>query len=206
MDNSAQVRWILKPLWFTLCLLPFVWMNLEAFKVIPSSLGDDPIKATQEFMGVWAFRLLLITLALSPLREITGQTWPIRLRRMTGLFVLFYAFMHALNYAGADFQLDWPAMFDDVLERPFIAVGALGLVGLLLLGFTSTHGWQRRLGRRWKSLHKLVYAIAILAAVHFWWQAEDSYWEPALYTLVMAALLSSRVRPLWINPGSDPRF
>ena len=122
--STGQLRWVVKPFWFVACLAPFIWMNLQAFGVVDSALGDDPIEATQEYMGIWAFRLLLLTLALTPLRKLTGQLWLARLRRMTGLFALFYAFMHALNYAGADKQLDWTAMLGDMLDRPFIALGA----------------------------------------------------------------------------------
>ena len=172
--TSRQVRWVIKPLWFLACLAPFIWMNLQAFKYVDSDLGEDPIVATQQYMGIWALRLLLLTLAISPLRQLTGQIWLLRLRRMTGLFALFYASMHLLNYVGADQQLDWPAMLADVL------------------GLTSTAGWQRRLGTRWGALHRLIYPITLLVAVHFWWQTEDNFLEPALYSIVIAVLLGYR--------------
>ena len=132
--SPQQVRWLIKPAWFLLCLAPFIWMNLQAFKYVESGLGDDPIEATQEYMGIWALRLLILTLAITPLRQVTGQLWLLRLRRMTGLFALFYAFMHGLNYVGADKQLDWAAMLTDTLERPFIVPGVLALLGLLVPG------------------------------------------------------------------------
>ena len=190
--NSRQVRWIIKPLWFVACLSPFIWMNLQAFGIVGSTLGDDAIAATQEYMGIWALRMLLLTLAITPLRKLSRQPWLIRLRRMTGLFALFYASMHFLNYTGADKRFDWPAIFSDIFERPFIVLGVIGLFGLVLLGVTSTNAWQRRLGRRWNTLHRLIYPIVVLIAVHFWWQAEKSYLEPAIYTGIIAALLGYR--------------
>ncbi|NND53963.1 MAG: hypothetical protein HKN56_03205, partial [Gammaproteobacteria bacterium] len=100
--STGQVRWLIKPLWFTACLAPFIWMNLLAFDIAGGGLGPDPIEETQDFMGQWGLRMLLLTLALTPLRKLTGWLWVIRLRRMTGLFALFYASMHLLNYLGPD--------------------------------------------------------------------------------------------------------
>lgn len=191
--STSQVRWFIKPLWFLACLAPFIWMNLEAFEVIESQLGDDPIQATQQFMGVWAFRLLLLTLAISPAAKLLRQPWLLRLRRMTGLFALFYAGMHLLNYLGADKRFDWPGIFADSIENPFIVFGAIALFVMFLLGLTSTKGWQRRLGSGWHKLHRWIYAIAILVALHFWLQDEESYLEPAVYTVILAALLGYRI-------------
>lgn len=196
--NTQQVRFVIKPLWFSACLAPFIWMNLVAFNIVGDGLGANPVEATQDFMGIWALRMLLITLALTPLRKLTGQLWLIRLRRMTGLFALFYASMHFLNYLIPDQGLDATAIFEDILERPFITLGALALLGLILLGITSTAGWQRRLGRRWQLLHRLVYVIAILVCWHFWWQVKKDITEPAIYAAILALLLGIR---LWLNIG-----
>lgn len=187
---------------------PFIWMCLAAFNIIGNGLGADPIEATQDFMGIWALRILLVTLAITPLRKLTGKTWLIRLRRMTGLFALFYASMHFLNYLIPDQGLDWAEIIEDILDRPFITVGALALMGLIMLGVTSTTGWQRRLGRRWQQLHRLVYLLAILACWHFWWQVKEDIMEPLIYSAILAALLGAR---LWIrksrsgqkNPAPD---
>ena len=189
--SRNQVRWLIKPVWFSACLAPFIWMNLRAFEIV-GRLGPDPIEETQDFMGIWALRLLLVTLALTPLRRLTGQLWVIQLRRMTGLFALFYASMHLLNYLVPDQGLLWSAIVEDILKRPFITVGALAMLGLTVLGITSTRGWQRRLGRRWQSLHKAVYALAILVVWHFWWQVKSDATEPAIYAAILAVLLAVR--------------
>lgn len=179
-------------MWFTACLAPFVWMSWLAFGDGGRGLGPDPIEATQDFVGIWALRLLLLTLALTPLRLATGWLWLFHLRRMTGLFALFYASLHFLNYIGPDQGLDLAVIVEDITERWFITVGAAALVVLLLLGVTSTQGWQRRLGRNWQRLHRLVYAAAVLAVWHFWWQVKSDISEPLVYALVLAALLMAR--------------
>lgn len=194
--NRAQVRWIIKPVWFVACLAPFIWMNLLAFDLAGGGLGPDPIEETQDFMGIWALRILLLTLALTPLRRLTGWLWLIRLRRMTGLFALFYASMHLLNYLFPDQGGDWAAIIEDIIERPFITLGALAILGLVALGVTSTTGWQRRLGRNWQKLHRLVYVIAILVIWHFWWQVKADFVEPLIYAVILAVLLLARVPAL----------
>jgi len=173
-------------------------MCLAAFNVVGNGLGANPIEVTQDFMGIWALRMLLITLALTPLRKLTGKVWLIRLRRMTGLFALFYASMHFLNYLVPDQGLNAAAIIEDIVERPFITLGALALLGLLILGITSTAGWQRRLGRRWQQLHKLVYVLAILICWHFWWQVKEDVTEPLIYSAITAVLLGTR---LWFYLG-----
>lgn len=191
--DRRQQRLIIKPLWFTACLVPFIWFCLRAFGIAGESLGADPIETTQDYMGIWALRMLLITLAITPARRLTGRLWLVRLRRMTGLFALFYAAAHFLNYLLPDQGLAWGAIIEDVLERPFITVGALALAGLVVLGITSTRNWQIRLGKRWQKLHRLVYLIAILAVWHFWWQAKAVITEPAVHALILAVLLGSRL-------------
>jgi sulfoxide reductase heme-binding subunit YedZ len=191
--TTRQIRYIIKPLWFVACLSPFIWICLAAFGLIGNGLGANPIEVTQDFMGIWALRMLLITLTLTPLRRLTGKQWLIRLRRMTGLFALFYASMHFLNYLVPDQGLDAAAIIEDIVERPFITLGALALLGLLVLGITSTAGWQRRLGRRWQQLHRLVYILAILICWHFWWQVKEDITEPLVYSAIAALLLGVRM-------------
>lgn len=191
--SRAQVSWIIKPLWFTAGLAPFVWMSLQAFEVAGLSLGPDPIEETQDYMGIWALRLLLVTLALTPLRRLTGWLWLFRLRRMTGLFALFYASMHFLNYIGPDQGLNLQYIIEDILERQFITVGAVALFGLTLLGLTSTQGWQRRLRHNWQRLHNFVYVAAVLAVWHFWWQVKSDIQEPLIYAVILTALLGVRL-------------
>ncbi|MDP6435671.1 MAG: protein-methionine-sulfoxide reductase heme-binding subunit MsrQ [Gammaproteobacteria bacterium] len=191
--TTRQVRWLIKPVWFLACLAPFVWLTLAVFGLAGLSLGADPIEETQDFIGIWALRLLLVTLALTPLRLLTGQVWLIQLRRMTGLYVLFYVSIHFLNYLIPDQGLDLGAITEDIVERSFITLGIAALTCLIVLGITSTHGWRRRLGRRWQKLHRLVYAIGILACTHFWWQVKLDTLEPTIYAGILAVLLGVRV-------------
>ena len=191
--NRRQLRRIVKPVWFIACLAPFAWLTLRALGLAGDDLGADPIEVTQDFTGIWALRLLLVTLAITPARRLTGFIWLTQLRRMTGLFALFYASAHVLNYLVPDQGLNWAAIVEDIVERPFITLGALALTGLIALGITSTRGWQLRLGKRWQTLHRLVYLIAILVVWHFWWQVKEVVTEPLIYAAILTALLGSRL-------------
>lgn len=190
--DTRQLRLIVKPVWFAACLTPFLLLAFDAVYDSGRGLGADPIEAVQDRMGIWGLRLLLLTLALTPLRLLTGRAWIIQLRRMTGLFALFYISIHFLNYLILDQGFAWQFIFEDIIERPFITIGSLALLGLLPLGITSTAGWRRRLGRRWQKLHKLVYPIAILGCWHFWWQVKSDIAEPAIYAAILAILLGYR--------------
>ena len=191
--TTRQTRFVVKPLWFLACLSPFLWLLLNAFEITGPGLGADPIEAIQDFMGEWGLRMLLLTLTLTPLRQLTGRAWISQLRRMTGLFALFYISLHFLNYLLLDQGLDWSFIVEDVIERPFITLGVIALLGLIPLGVTSTNGWRRRLGRNWNKLHRLVYPIAILGCWHFWWQVKQDIAEPAIYAAILIALLSIRL-------------
>lgn len=190
--TTQQVKKIIKPVWFMACLLPFLWLLFDALQDGGRGLGADPIETIQDRMGLWGLRILLLTLAITPLRQITGQLWLMQLRRMTGLFALFYIGVHFLNYLILDQGFGWAYILEDILERPFITLGMLALLGLIPLGITSTAGWRRRLGRRWQTLHKLVYIIAILGCWHFWWQVKSDILEPTIYVVVLSALLGFR--------------
>jgi sulfoxide reductase heme-binding subunit YedZ len=199
--DTQQVRQIIKPFWFTACLIPFIWLLFDALSDGGRGLGANPIEAIQDRMGLWTLRMLLLTLLLTPLRQLTGQAWLQQLRRMTGLFALFYASMHFLNYLVLDQGFGWSFIVEDVLDRRFITLGMLALLCLIPLGITSTAGWQRRLGRRWKKLHRLVYLIAILGCWHFWWQVKSDIEEPVIYSVILAALLGIRLWKVFIkNP------
>ena len=194
--NTRQTRFIVKPVWFIACLSPFLWLLLNAFEIAGPGLGADPIEAVQDSMGEWGLRMLLLTLALTPLRQLTGRAWFIQLRRMTGLFALFYISMHFLNYVVLDQGFAWSVILEDILERPFITLGAIALLAMIPLGITSTNGWRRRLGRKWNTLHRLVYPIAILGCWHFWWQVKQDITEPAIYAAILAVLLGFRLYQL----------
>lgn len=177
---------------FALCLLP---LGHLAYGIATDSLGANPIEAVTRGLGDWALRLLLITLAVTPLRRLTGLPWLLRPRRMLGLFTFFYAVLHMLTYVWLDQFFDWGFILKDIVKRPFITVGFLSFVLLIPLAVTSTNAMMRRLGRNWSRLHKVVYAIAILAVLHFWWMVKADVREPALYAGVLAVLLGLRL--LW---------
>jgi len=190
--STRQLRFVVKPIWFIACLTPFLFLLFDAFYADGRGLGADPIEVIQDRMGIWGLRMLLLTLALTPLRLLTGRVWLIQLRRMTGLFALFYISLHFLNYMTLDQGLAWHFIIEDILERPFITIGMLALLGLIPLGITSTNGWRRRLGANWKTLHKLIYLIAILGCWHFWWQVKQDVTEPLVYALIVTGLLGFR--------------
>jgi sulfoxide reductase heme-binding subunit YedZ len=190
--STRQLR-ILKALLFAVCLLPFAVMVAGAFGVPGFSLGANPVEELLDRNGQWGLRFLLITLAVTPVRRLTGWHWLVRLRRMLGLFAFFYVTLHFLTYAVIDHRLDTGVIIEDVLERPFITLGMTALLLLIPLAATSTNGMMRRLGRRWQSLHRLVYPIAILGVWHLWWQVKQDIREPLVYALILAGLLGYRL-------------
>ena len=183
----------LKVLTFLLCLAPLCKLALEAFGVAGLSLGANPVETLLHRLGIWGLNFLLLTLAVSPLREITGQTWLLRFRRMLGLYAFFYVTLHFLTYAGLDQRFDLAAIGEDIVERPYITIGVLALFLLLPLAITSTRGMMRRLGRRWKQLHRLVYPIAVLGTWHFFWQVKLDTLDATLYAAALACLLGYRI-------------
>ena len=190
--NPGPVR-LAKFLLFFLCLVPAGKLLLEAFGVAGLSLGANPIETLLHRLGIWGLNFLLITLAITPLRYISGWNWLVRFRRMLGLFAFFYVFMHFLVYAGLDQRFDLQAIFEDIAERPYITIGFTALVLLIPLAVTSTNGMMRRLGARWKKLHRMVYGIAILGVWHFYWQVKLDTLEAVLYAAMLALLLAYRI-------------
>ena len=187
---SATAIAVIKAITFTLCLLPAA--NL-ALGWQADALGANPIETLTLASGEWALRLLLITLAVTPLRRVTGLHWLLRLRRMLGLYAFAYAAAHFAIYLWLDQFFDWGAIARDILERPFITVGFVAFVLMIPLAASSNSFAIRRLGgRRWQSLHRSSYAIAILAVVHFWWLVKADLLEPTIYALILAALLGAR--------------
>lgn len=184
-----MARW-LKPVVFAASLLPVVWLTWQA---LYGSLGVNPVETLNRFTGDWALRFLLIALAVTPVRRITG--WPAlaRLRRMLGLFAFFYVCLHLSSYIGVDLYFDWAALWRDVLKRRYITLGMLAFVLLLPLALTSTNAMIRRLGgRRWQALHRSVYAIGVLGVAHFWMMVKADIREPLLYAVILALLLGYR--------------
>ncbi|WP_068635605.1 sulfite oxidase heme-binding subunit YedZ [Thauera butanivorans] len=187
--SGTQIA-LVKATVFLACLVPAAqlalgWQN--------DTLGANPIETITRASGEWTLRLLLITLAVSPLRRYTGLHWLIRLRRMLGLFAFAYAAAHFTTYVWLDQFFDWQAIARDILDRPFITVGFAAFVLLIPLAATSSNAAIRRLGgRRWQSLHRSIYAIAILAVAHFWWLVKADLLKPFIYALILAALLGLR--------------
>jgi sulfoxide reductase heme-binding subunit YedZ len=182
---------------FLLCLAPLGKLALEAFGVAGLTLGANPIEELIHRFGWWGLSFLLITLSVTPLRRLTGLNWLIRFRRMLGLFAFFYVLLHFLTYAGLDQRFSLKYIVEDVIERPYITIGMLGLLLLIPLAVTSTNAMMRRLGSRWQKLHRLVYLIAILGVWHFWWQVKQDISEPLIYAVILAALLCYRLYLRW---------
>jgi sulfoxide reductase heme-binding subunit YedZ len=157
-------------------------------------LGPEPGKAITLFTGTWGFNFLLMTLAVTPLSRYAGQRWLIAHRRMLGLYAAFYVSLHALAYLAFLLGWQWGELGREVVERPYLLVGALSWLLLLPLVVTSTRGWQKKLKKRWKRLHQLIYIIAALAAVHYLLQIRASWLDPVAYTLIAAILLALRTR------------
>ena len=175
---------------FVLALLPAAGL---AGGLFTGGLGANPVEALTHSTGEWALRFLLLTLAVTPLRRLTGYGSLIRLRRMLGLFAFFYAALHLSTYVALDQFFDAAAIVKDVVKRPYITAGFLGFVLMAPLAATSTAGMIRRLGgRRWQQLHRLVYPCAIAAVVHFLWLVKADLTEPLLYAGVLTALLGYR--------------
>lgn len=183
---------LIKPLVFCACLAPFGWLLYAAAS---GGLGPDPAEVIMHVSGEWALRILALTLAVLVLRELLGRPWPVRLRRMLGLFAFFYACLHLASFA--HFYIGWSGalLLEEVVERPYITVGFLAWLLLLPLAVTSTRGLQRRLGKRWRQLHRLVYPAAVLACVHLVWQVRSDAAEALVYVLVFALLLGWRLLP-----------
>lgn len=181
---------MIKALVWLLCLAPA--LNL-ALGWQADTLGANPVETLTRTSGAWTLRLLLITLALTPLRRLSGLHWLLRLRRLLGLFAFAWGVAHLLVWLWLEQFFDWPAIALDILQRPFISVGFAALVLMVPLAATSNAFAIRRLGgRRWQSLQRSVYAIAILGVVHFWWLVKADLLEPLLHALVLAGLLGLR--------------
>ena len=191
----------IKTVLFVAALLPFArlaWMTAAGQFV-------EPLEAITRGTGDWVLYLLCITLAITPLRRLTGWNWVVKLRRMAGLFAFFYAFLHFLAFLWFDHFFDLQEMFKDVVKRPFITVGFAAFVLLIPLAVTSTNGMIRRLGgKRWQWLHRLIYIIAPLGILHFWWMkaGKNDFAEPILFGVIVAILLGVRI--YWAKKRGQP--
>ena len=205
----GQIRRLLKPLVFLACLLPALHLILGVLNAtgVPHlgsmSLGADPVKVMLHTCGRWTLNFLMITLCMRPLKELTHSVFWLRFRRMFGLFALFYAALHFSIYLLLDQNGRLSDLWQDIVKRPYITIGMLALLCLIPLGITSTAKAQRRLGRDWTRLHRLVYVIAILGVWHFWWQVKKDIREPLLYACGLTLLLGYR---LWKERRSLARL
>ena len=181
---------LVKPVIFFMALIPFIWLLLKVFQ---NDLGPDPAQALSIETGEWALRFLLLTLAITPFRQIFRMAEIARLRRMIGLFAFFYASIHFLSWMAFILAFRWLAIAEELVERPYITVGFLAYVILFLLGVTSTNSMVRRLGKNWKRLHKFVYAASILAIVHLLWILRTDVTEAVIYGVLLAILLGYRI-------------
>lgn len=196
MNTLTQIRFIWKPVVFALCLLPALQALGDTFG-ITGDLGANPVEALQDHFGNWGLRFVLIALAVTPLRHITGRNWLTRFRRMLGLFAFFYVLLHFLVWLVLDQSLDPAAIGEDIFERPFITLGFVAFLLLTAMAATSTNGMRRRLGRRWQQLHYSVYAVGLLAVWHYWWQVKKDITEPLIYAAILSLLLGMRLVHRW---------
>ncbi|MEO6080715.1 MAG: protein-methionine-sulfoxide reductase heme-binding subunit MsrQ [Steroidobacteraceae bacterium] len=193
MNTTQQFRFIYKPLVFAACAVPAVLMLLGIVGKGPMDLGADPVNRLIHACGITALNMLLITLLVTPVRQMSGWNHLIRLRRMLGLFAFFYAVAHFTCYAWLDQGLDVAAIGADIVKRPYITIGMAALLMLIALAVTSTNGMMRRLGRKWTKLHRLIYVLTALGVWHFYWQVKKDISEPLLYVGMFAVLMAWRI-------------
>jgi sulfoxide reductase heme-binding subunit YedZ len=188
---------VIKPLVFIACLMPIANMAFGGFR---AQLGANPIEAITHETGDWTIRILLATLAITPLRRITGINELISFRRMIGLFAFFYGTLHFLTYIWLDKFFDVHEIVKDVYKRPFITAGFTGFVLMIPLAITSTKGWIRRLGKKWTMLHRLIYISATAGVVHYIWLVKKDIRKPMIYAVILGVLLLWRIGAWIIKP------
>jgi sulfoxide reductase heme-binding subunit YedZ len=179
-----------RPLVFALCLAPFLWL---VFRALTDRLSVNPIEDITLTTGIWALRFLVATIAITPLRRITGWNRLIQYRRMIGLFAFFYASLHITTYFALDLYPYFDQMWADLTRRPFIIAGMISFLAMVPLALTSTKGWIRRMGKRWQLLHRLVYVSALAAGIHYIWKVKVIVGSPVYYLAIIAILLLFRV-------------
>ena len=200
-QKRDPIVWVVKPAVWVLCLAPLAWLGwLVADAVFFGGRGltANPVEFINRYLGDWALRFLLIGLAVTPLRIVTGWKQVVRLRRLLGLFAFFYVALHVANYVVLDQFFDWAAIWQDIVKRWYITVGMAALLCLIPLAVTSTKGWIKRMGgRNWNKLHKAVYVAGALACLHFFMMRKGFQYEPLVYAAIFAGLMLVRaVEPL----------
>ena len=188
-----------KGLVLLLGLMPFCLLVWDS---VTGGLSVNPVEDITHRTGDWALRFILVALAVTPVRWISGWNPIIRYRRMVGLLAFFYASLHFSTYIVFDHFFDVSSIFEDVAERKYVTAGFVGFVLMLPLAITSTQGWIRRLGKRWSLLHRLIYVVAIAGVVHFLWLVKLENSEPLVYAAVLAVLLGSRLIRYYLAEAS----
>jgi sulfoxide reductase heme-binding subunit YedZ len=196
MASVPKAGWLhpaAKPLLFTLCALPLIWL---VYAATTNQLGANPAETLIRSTGDWTLRFLCLVLTVTPLRTLTKTPALARFRRMLGLFVYFYGVLHMLSYGWLDMGLDVPEIVNDIVKRPFILVGFISMVVLTALAATSFNRAIKFLGgKRWQLLHRTVYAVALLALLHFFWMrsGKNDFQEVFVYAFILGALLAWRL-------------
>ena len=181
---------IFKPGVFTLCLIPFF---IITYKIFLNKLGPEPVKEITHFTGEWTLIFICLTLSMSPLQKFTNLNYWIKIRRMLGLFVFFYASLHLLTYVGIDYRFSWQPILDDVVKKKYIFVGFAAWLLLIPLTLTSSQKMMLLLKQNWKKLHRLIYVIAIFGSLHFIWLSKTIYFKPLIYFVLIIFLLILRI-------------
>ena len=175
---------------FILSTIPFL---IITYKIFFKKLGPEPVKEITHFTGEWTLIFICLTLAMSPLKNLTNLIFWVKVRRMLGLFVFFYASLHLLTYIGIDYRFSWQPIFDDVVKKKYIFVGFAAWVLLIPLTITSSQKMMLLLKEKWKKLHRLIYVIAILGSLHFIWLSKTIYFKPLFYFVLITILLTLRI-------------
>ena len=191
------ITWVVKPVVWVLCLAPLAWLGwlvADAFFFGGRGLTANPIEYINRYLGDWALRILLVSLAVTPVKILAGWKQAVRLRRLIGLFAFFYVFLHVSSYVVLDQFFNWQAIWEDIIRRWYITVGMVGLLSLIPLAVTSTKGWMKRIGgKNWNRLHKLVYLAGLAACLHFFMMRKGIQTEPIIYGAVFAGLMLTRL-------------
>ena len=187
--NKQQIVYVKAAIWL-LALMPMarlIWLGVN------ENLGANPVEFVERSTGTWTLVILLTTLSMTPIRLLTGQVWPIQLRRLLGLFMFFYACLHITSYIWLDYSFVWTDIIKDIIKHPYVIVGFSAFLLTIPLATTSNSYMIKRLKSNWKKLHQIVYLIAILGVVHFWWLVKKDVTEPTYYATALLMLLSVRL-------------
>lgn len=195
MTKETTIRWVAKPAVFTLALMPLLWI---VWKVVTNDLGGglnaNPIETVNRYLGDWALRFVLIALSITPLVKISGWSTPVRFRRMLGLFAFAYAALHIANYVVADQSFNWADIWADIVKRNFITVGMIAFVILTALAITSPKAAIKKMGaKKWRLLHRSVYAAGILSVLHYWMMVKADLTQPMIHAAILGILLGYRL-------------